>query len=93
MEMQAKKLQRKEAPLLAREFLKNAGYEEKAIHRILYLIKMHHSYEKIDRMDFQVLVEADLMINVFEEGYYEIGLDRMEEIIKTKLAKIYYIIF
>lgn len=83
----SQELQRKEAPLLARELLKDAGYEEKAIHRILYLIKMHHSYEKIDRMDFQILVEADLMINVFEEGYYEIGLDRMKEVIKTRTGK------
>ncbi len=32
-----------------------------------HLIGNHHSYQKIDDIDFQILVEADFIVNIFED--------------------------
>ncbi|MDA3930433.1 MAG: hypothetical protein PF541_15905 [Prolixibacteraceae bacterium] len=32
-----------------------------------YLIENHHPYQKIDGLDFQVLVEADFLVTIFEK--------------------------
>ena len=33
-----------------------------------YLIGNHHSYDKIDGLDFQILVEADFLVNIYEDN-------------------------
>ncbi len=37
------------------------------IERVCYLIGNHHSYSKIEGLDFQILVEADFLVNIFED--------------------------
>lgn len=37
------------------------------IDRICFIIGNHHSYQKIDNMDFQVIVEADFLVNIYED--------------------------
>lgn len=56
-----------ESPIIAKELLKNFDISEKTLNRILYIIANHHSYSNIDNTDFQILVEADFLVN-FEEG-------------------------
>jgi len=34
---------------------------------VCHLIGNHHSYQKIDDIDFQILVEADFIVNIFED--------------------------
>ena len=57
-----------EGPPIARELL--AGFDLPAgfIDRVCYLIGHHHSYSKIDGIDFQILVEADFLVNIFEDN-------------------------
>jgi len=31
------------------------------------LIGNHHTYDKIDGIDFQILVEADFLVNIYED--------------------------
>ena len=33
---------------------------------VCYLISRHHTYEKIDGLDYQILVEADFLVNIHE---------------------------
>jgi HD superfamily phosphodiesterase len=54
-------------PGIARELLRDLSLEEDALNRICYLIGNHHSYNKIDGLDFQILVEADFLVNIFED--------------------------
>jgi HD superfamily phosphodiesterase len=61
-------LQELEGPSVARELLHETDVEEKIIERICYLIGNHHSYDKIDGIDFQILVEADFLVNIYEES-------------------------
>jgi hypothetical protein len=38
------------------------------IDRVCYQIEHHHSYNYIDNIDFQILVEADFLVNIDENG-------------------------
>jgi HD superfamily phosphodiesterase len=62
----AGKYQEIEGPPIAREWLKEIGLEQKLIDRVCYLIGHHHSYSFIDDIDFQILVEADFLVNIHE---------------------------
>ncbi|MDR2202490.1 MAG: HD family phosphohydrolase [Clostridiales bacterium] len=69
-----------EGPPVARELLKNVGLDAAVTERILFIIGRHHSYRYIDGPDFQILVEADFLVNIFEDGT---GRDAIENIKKT----------
>ena len=56
-----------EGPAVARELLSGVQVSPAHLDRICFLIGNHHSYPKIDGLDFQILVEADFLVNIFEE--------------------------
>lgn len=62
------KLQEKEGPAIAKELLERLGYEQEVINRICYLVGHHHTYTNIDGVDYQILVEADFLVNLYEDG-------------------------
>ena len=55
-----------EGPIVAKELFKNLDLDNSVQERVLFLIGHHHSYDAIDGIDFQILVEADFLVNVFE---------------------------
>jgi HD superfamily phosphodiesterase len=55
-----------EGPPIAREILKRNGFAEEVIERVCFLIGNHHSYDKIDGLDFRILVESDFIVNISE---------------------------
>lgn len=61
------KLQELEGPAVARELLQELGYDEKVMDRVCFLVAHHHTYDKVDRMDYQILIEADYLVNMYEE--------------------------
>ena len=57
-----------EGPPIAEEILRTlGGYSDEEIERIKYLIGHHHTYTDIDGMDYQILVEADFLVNIYED--------------------------
>jgi HD superfamily phosphodiesterase len=84
----AGKFQETEGPPIAAQILSACDVEEKIIARVCYLIGHHHSYSMIDGLDFQILVEADLLVNLEEDksGKQEIFSVR-ENFMKTAGAK------
>lgn len=64
----AGKYQEKEGPAIAEELIPAEGIEESIIKRVCFLVGNHHSYHKIDGTDFQILVEADFLVNIEEEA-------------------------
>lgn len=60
--------QEKEGPPVARELLAKYGYAEDITGRVAYLVGHHHTYKDIDGADYQILVEADFLVNMFEGG-------------------------
>ncbi len=63
-------LQEREGEPLARAFLTALGAPPAAVERVAFLVGHHHSYGAIDGDDFQMLVEADFLVNC-EEGEFE----------------------
>ena len=62
------KLQEQEGPAVAEEMLQRLGYEPKLIDRVCYLVGHHHTYDQIDGSDYRILVEADFLVNLYEDG-------------------------
>lgn len=62
------KYQELEGPKVAKEILDGFNLDNKTLSRILYIIGNHHTYSKIDDVDFQILVEADFLVNIFEDS-------------------------
>lgn len=61
------KYQEIEGPAIAQSLLSDEDIDTKTLERICYIIGNHHSYQKIDGPDFQILVEADFLVNIFED--------------------------
>jgi len=59
--------QEKEGPDIARRILDKYSVDSDIIDRVCYIIGNHHSYGKIDGVDFQILVESDFLVNIFED--------------------------
>lgn len=57
------KLQEIEGPDLVYDFLKPFSLTDLEINRIAYLVGHHHTYENIDGLDYQILLEADFLVN------------------------------
>lgn len=79
----AGRYQEKEGPPIAEEMMKSEGIEASVIERVCYLIGNHHSYGKIDGEDFQILVEADFLVNIEEDAIMKEAVEN----IKTKYFK------
>ena len=60
--------QEKEGPPLARAMLMTIGFSDSLIDRVCFLVGHHHTYTEIDGIDFQILVEADFLVNLYEDG-------------------------
>jgi len=62
------KYQEMEGPGEARTMLTALSWPEDVIDRVCYLVGHHHTYDHIDGMDYQILVEADFLVNLFEDA-------------------------
>ena len=62
------KHQELEGPPVAREMLSRLGFSEKTVERVCYLVGHHHTYSNITEIDYQILVEADFLVNLFEDA-------------------------
>ncbi len=58
--------QEKEGPAAAKSILEESGYSGKLVERVCYLVGHHHTYTNIDGVDYQILVEADFLVNLYE---------------------------
>ena len=61
------KYQEIEGPDEARKLLGEFGLKNETMDRICYLIGHHHTYSRIDGIDYQILVEADFRVNLEED--------------------------
>ena len=65
----AGKYQEMEGMIIAREFLADTGMTQGEIDRVVYLVGHHHTLHSIDGADYQILIEADYLVNADESGY------------------------
>ena len=62
------KLQEQEGPVYARKMLEE--FEEvskEETDRVCYLIEHHHTYTGVDGEDYRILLEADFLVNAYED--------------------------
>lgn len=71
-----------EGPPEAKKLLEGLGIESSVIDRVCWLIAHHHTYTDIQGIDYQILVEADFLVNAYED-------DMSHESIKHACNKIF----
>ncbi len=83
------KHQEQEGPAEARKLLAEVGgYTHEQIERVCFLIAHHHTYEHVDGIDWQILLEADFLVNAFEDKLSESGIRTFEsKVFKTTTGK------
>ncbi|WP_040558796.1 HD domain-containing protein [Hallella multisaccharivorax] len=82
------KYQEELGPEPARELLTRMGFSAPDIERVCYLVGHHHTYSNIDGIDYQILVEADFLVNFYEDGISQNGIDHaMSHVFKTESGK------
>lgn len=60
------KLQEQEGPPVATELLSSLQFPPAVTERVAYLVGHHHTYTGIDGADYQILVEADFLVNLHD---------------------------
>lgn len=80
------KLQEQEGPAVAKELLTRlGGYTDTQIDRICWLVAHHHTYHASDDKDYQILIEADFLVNLYEDNESEEAISKVRDsIFKTK---------
>ena len=77
-----------EGPPLARKILSELGIPADIIDRVCFITGNHHTYNKIDGIDFQILVEADFLVNIFEDAMGREAVESVvERIFRTRAGK------
>ena len=82
------KLQEELGPAEARTLLTAAGYTPEETERVAWLVGHHHTYDPIEGMDHQILVEADFLVNLHEDGSSPEAIRRtLDTIFRTGAGK------
>ncbi len=83
------KYQELEGPTEAEKLMRKlGGYTEEQIERVKYLVGHHHTYDNIDGLDYQILIEADFLVNLFENASkYDTAENVLKKIFKTESGK------
>ena len=82
------KLQEQEGPIVAQKMLSDVGIENYLVDRICYLIGHHHTYTNVEGLDYQILIEADFLVNLYEDEEDSRTIRKVyDRIFKTKTGK------
>ena len=82
------KYQEELGPAEAENLLTGLDWPRGVIERIMYLVGHHHTYGSIDGIDYQILVEADFLVNLYEDAEPPAALKRAyEAIFRTETGK------
>ena len=74
-----------EGPPVARLFLKKYNVSDEIMERVSFLIANHHTYGSIQAVDYQVLIEADFLVNIYEDSMKPSQIESIRDrLFKTK---------
>jgi HD superfamily phosphodiesterase len=83
------KIQEQLGPDEGAKILSALGFQNDIIKRVMYLIAHHHTYENITEPDYQVLVEADFLVNISEDNIsYDKAMNIKNKIFKTHTGQL-----
>lgn len=84
------KYQELEGPPVAKAMLNELAFPEDVIERVCYLVGHHHTYSDIDGIDYQILVEADFLVNMYESNMSANAIkSTLKKIFRTETGKKY----
>lgn len=63
------KNQEKESAALIAEFFKDSNLPQDFTDRISFLVSHHHTLDQIDGIDYQIIIEADYLVNADESHF------------------------
>ena len=73
-----------ESEPLVKEFLEGMPVSEQKVERIIWLVTHHHTYTNIDGIDYQILIEADFLVNASESNFSKVSIENAKSrIFKT----------
>ncbi|MBE6836387.1 MAG: phosphohydrolase [Ruminococcus sp.] len=79
-----------DGPQLSDMLLLNIGYDREVVTRVHYLVAHHRTYDDIDALDYQVLVEAVFLVDAFDEKVDKESIKIVRDtVFKTKAGKKY----
>ncbi len=58
--------QHREGPPIARRIMERKGEKETTRERVVFIVGHHHDFSQVDGVDFRILVEADMLVNLPE---------------------------
>lgn len=81
-------LQEKEGAPLAAAMLEKLGWPSDDVARVSYLVGHHHTYRGVDGKDYQILLEADFLVNAYEDAMKTPQIqDFAEKVFRTESGK------
>lgn len=72
-----------EGPAEAEKILQKLDFPQNMIERIKFLIGHHHTYDKVDDIDYRILIEADFLVNGDEDKLNRKAIEQA----KTKIFR------
>lgn len=80
-----------EGPPVARELLAPFSLPEEFVDRVCFLIGHHHTYSGVDGPDYRILLESDLLVNLYEDGASPRQARGAEQQFCTKTGREYFL--
>ncbi len=79
-----------EGPPIARAMLMALEFKPSVVNRVCELVGHHHTYSDIDDVDLQILMEADFLVNAYEEGLSKRNIKAFrDKVFRTETGKHY----
>ena len=73
------KYQELEGPGVAADILSALGADNEFIGKVCNMVGRHHTYTGIDSLSLQILIEADFLVNIFEDGMSDTAIASVKE--------------
>ncbi|MCC8044526.1 MAG: phosphohydrolase [Clostridiales bacterium] len=74
-----------EGPAMARGFYEDMGLSGEQLDRICFLVGHHHTLDQVDGLDYQILLEADFLVNADESQARRVQIERFRDrVYRTK---------
>jgi response regulator RpfG family c-di-GMP phosphodiesterase len=81
--------QQKEGPPVARAMLEGLAFAPSLVERACYLIAHHHEYHSVTGIDYQILIEADYLVNICEKNV-DFDPEIRNSIFKTRTGRFFF---
>ncbi|MEE8815402.1 MAG: HD domain-containing protein [Lachnospiraceae bacterium] len=79
------KAQEAEGGPLTEAFYKDYDLPEEELSRIVYIVSHHHTYTGVDGQDYQIMLEADFLVNADESKMTDEAISNFKEkVFRTK---------